>query len=52
MVIGAGLGASREVPVDGDSETLLPAVLTFRHSYFAYTRRRRASRRRSPRFRF
>ena len=37
MVIGAGLGASREAPVDGDSQTLLPGVLTFRHSYFAYS---------------
>jgi hypothetical protein len=37
MVVGAGLGSSREAPVDGDSQTLLPGFLTFRHSYFTYS---------------
>ena len=34
---GAGLGASREVPEDGDTETLLPAMLHMRHSFFTYS---------------
>jgi hypothetical protein len=37
MVVGAGLGASREAPVDGENQTLLPGVLTFRHSFFTYS---------------
>lgn len=36
LVVGAGLGAAREVPVDGSTETLVPAVLNFRHSFFTY----------------
>jgi hypothetical protein len=37
LVVGAGLGASREVPVDGDSDTLMPALLTLRHAFYTYT---------------
>jgi hypothetical protein len=36
IVVGAGLGASREVPVEGDTDTLLPALFSFRHSFFTY----------------
>jgi len=36
LVVGAGLGTSREVPVDGDSQTLLPGILNLRHSFFTY----------------
>jgi hypothetical protein len=37
LVIVGGLGVSRELPVDGSSETLVPGLLTFRHSYFTYS---------------
>jgi hypothetical protein len=37
LVIGAGLGASREMPVDGDTDTPFPALLTFRYSFFTYS---------------
>lgn len=37
IVIGAGLGATREVPVDGDTDTLLPVFLAFRQSFFTHS---------------
>ena len=37
LVVGAGLGYSREVPVEGDSDSLLPAVLNVRHSFYTHT---------------
>lgn len=37
LVVGAGLGLSREVPVDADSDTLIPGLLTLRHSFYTYT---------------
>ncbi len=37
IVVGGGLGASREVPVEGDTDTLLPAMLSFRQSFFTYS---------------
>jgi len=37
LVVGAGLGYSREVPVEGDSDSLLPAVLNLRHSFYTHS---------------
>jgi hypothetical protein len=36
LVVGAGIGYSREVPVEGNNDSLLPAVLSVRHSFFTY----------------
>ncbi len=35
-VVGLGLGASREKPVEGETDTQLPALLAIRHSLFIY----------------
>jgi len=37
LVVGAGLGVSREVPVDAESDTLMPGLLTFRHAFYTYS---------------
>jgi len=36
LVVGAGLAAAREVPLEGEADTLLPALLTFRHAFYTY----------------
>ncbi|MBP1634610.1 MAG: hypothetical protein H6Q10_1184 [Acidobacteria bacterium] len=36
-VVGVGLAGAREHPVDGEADTLLPAALFFRHSFFTYS---------------
>ncbi len=36
LVVGVGLGASREVPVEGSTDTLVLAGLNLRHSFFTY----------------
>jgi hypothetical protein len=36
LVAGAGLGGSREKPVEGETETQIPALLALRYSLFIY----------------
>lgn len=36
LAVGGGLSTSREIPVEGDSQQQLDALLALRHSYFRY----------------
>jgi hypothetical protein len=36
LTVGAGVGGSREVPVEGSNESLVPGLLTMRHSFYTY----------------